>query len=227
MTCPGELLKTSVGKKLVVAVTGLMMIGFILGHLAGNLQIFMGQNQINSYAAKLQHLGPLLWVVRIILLGTVTAHGLASLLLAKENRAARPVSYVRESTVQATLASRTMVASGLLLAAFIVYHLLHFTLRVTHPSFVYLTDPLGRHDTYAMMVLGFQSKWISAFYVVAMAALSFHLSHGASSWAQTLGLTNPKCLACLRTAAQVFGLVIFLGYASIPFCVILNIIKLP
>jgi len=227
MTCPGELLKTSVGKKLVVAVTGLMMIGFILGHLAGNLQIFMGQNQINSYAVKLQHLGPLLWVVRIILLGTVTAHGLASLLLAKENRAARPVSYVRENTVQATLASRTMVASGLLLAAFIIYHLLHFTLRITHPSFAHLTDSLGRHDTYSMMVLGFQNKWVSAFYVAAMGALCFHLSHGASSWAQTLGLTNEKCLACLKAASQVFALIVFAGYVAIPVSVLFNVIKLP
>jgi len=226
MACPGELLKTSVGKKLVVAVTGLMMIGFILGHLVGNLQIFMGQNQINSYAAKLQHLGPFLWVVRIVLLGTVSAHAVVSLLLAKENRAARPVSYARESTVQATLASRTMVASGLLLAAFIVYHLLHFTLRLTQPSFAYLTDSLGRHDTYTMMVLGFQHKWVSAFYVVAMGALCFHVSHGASSWAQTLGLTNAKCLACLKSAAQVFALLIFAGYVSIPVSVLLNVIKL-
>lgn len=226
MACPGEFLKTSVGKKLVVAVTGLMMIGFVMGHLAGNLQIFMGQNQINTYAEKLRHLGPLLWVVRMILLATVAAHALVSLQLAVENRAARPAPYAHEDTVQATLASRTMVASGILLAAFIVYHLLHFTFRLMHPSFAHLTDSLGRHDTYTMMVLGFQNKWVSAFYVLAMGSLCFHLSHGASSWAQTLGLADAKYLACLKQAAQVFALLIFAGYISMPVCVLLNIIQL-
>ncbi len=227
MTCPAELLKTSIGKKLIVALTGLVMMGFVVGHLAGNLQIFAGQNQINTYAEKLRHLGPLLWGVRFFLLASVLLHGLASLKLAQENRAARPVAYVHEDTVQATLASRTMVLSGIVLSAFIVYHLMHFTFRVTHPAFAHLKDSLGRHDTYSMMVLGFQNPYVSIFYIVGMGALCFHLSHGASSWAQTFGLTNAKCLACLKHLGNVFAVLIFTGYISIPVCVILNIIKLP
>lgn len=227
MTCPSEILKTSIGKKLIVALTGLAMIGFVLGHLAGNLQIFMGQNQINAYAAKLQHLGPLLWTVRFFLLTAVLLHAGVSIQLARENRAARPQRYVRESTVQASLASRTMVISGLALSAFIVFHLLHFTFRVTHPEFAHLKDSLGRHDTYRMTVLGFQNVWVSLFYVAGMGALCAHLSHGASSWAQTLGVTNAQCLQGLKRLGCAAALIVFLGYTSIPVSVLLHIVKLP
>lgn len=227
MTCPSGLLKASIGKKVIVALTGLVMIGFVIGHLAGNLQIFMGQNQINAYAEKLRHLGPLLWAVRLFLLASVVLHAAVSVQLARENRRARPVAYAHEKTVQATLASRTMVVSGIGLAAFILYHLMHFTFQKTNPGFAYLHDPLGRHDVYSMMVLGFQDRWASAFYTLGLWALCFHLSHGASSWAQTLGLTHAKGLECLKHFGAFLAVAIFAGYISIPLAVLFNIIKLP
>ncbi len=155
--------RSSIGKKFIVAVTGVILIGFIVGHLLGNLQIFFGPEYINSYAEKLRALGVLLWVIRVLLLVTVVLHIYFTVRLALDNRRARPTAYAKKEHVKATFASRSMTLSGLIVLAFIVYHLAHFTVRVADPRFALLkADPLNRYDIYSMMVYGFQNVIVSA-----------------------------------------------------------------
>jgi succinate dehydrogenase / fumarate reductase cytochrome b subunit len=219
--------RSSVGRKMIVAVTGVILILFVIGHLLGNLQIFLGPEWINGYAEHLRDLGPLLWVIRVFLLVVVIAHIYYTVRLAIENRRARPERYRRRDIVKATFASRTMVMSGLILLAFIVYHLLHFTVRTTDPRFATLPkDPLGHYDVYSMMILGFQSPLVSGFYILGMFLLALHLSHGSSSFFQSLGLNNQKLTPRLARAGRVLAWLIFLGYSVIPAAVLFGWVKL-
>ena len=218
--------KSSIGKKIIVAVTGVILIGFIVGHLLGNLQIFMGPEYINSYAEKLRALGVLLWVIRVGLLVTVVLHIWFTIRLAIDNRKARPVPYARKEHVKSTYASRSMWISGLLLLAFIIYHIAHFTVQVADPRFALLKmDPLNRHDVYSMMVYGFQNVFVSGIYIVAMYLLAMHLSHGASSFFQSLGLNDKKLTPKLARGARIFAWLIFAGYVSMPIAVLAGLIK--
>ncbi len=150
---------------MIVAVTGIILILFVIGHLLGNLQIFLGPDWVNGYAQHLRDLGPLLWVIRLFLLAAVVVHIYVTIQLAIENRRARPQAYVDREYVKATFASRHMVMSGLIVLAFIIYHIAHFTVRVTDPRFGLLkADPLGHYDVYSMMVYGFQNYYVSGFY---------------------------------------------------------------
>ena len=168
---------------MIVAATGIVLILFVIGHLLGNLQIFLGPDWINGYAQHLRDLGPFLWVIRAFLFAAVVAHIYYTVRLAIENRRARPERYRRKETVKASFASRSMVMSGLILFVFIIYHLLHFTVRTTDPRFLTLPkDPLGHYDVYSMMILGFQNWFISGFYILGMFLLALHLSHGSSSF---------------------------------------------
>src|SRR4029078_2842132 len=154
-----------VGKKMIVAITGVILILFVIGHLLGNLQIFIGPDWINGYAEHLRELGPFLWVIRIFLLITVILHIYLTILLAIENRRARPKGYAKKETVKASFASRHMVMSALIVFAFIIYHIEHLNVRVTDPRFLLLkNDPLNHFDVYSMMVYGFQSYYVSGFY---------------------------------------------------------------
>lgn len=218
---------SSIGKKAVVTVTGLILVGFVIGHMLGNLQIYLGPAAINSYALKLRHLGPLLWGVRFFLLLALVLHIVFSIKVARENRAARPIHYTKEDTLQATFASRSMMPTGILLFAFIVYHLLHFTWRVTNPGLSHLLDAQGRHDVYSMMVLSFANPLISSVYILAMGPLAFHLGHGASSWCQSLGLANDKNAPCLKALGLALSVILFVGYVSIPVSVLLAWVRLP
>ena len=169
MNAASAFLQSSVGKKMVVALTGVVLIAFVIGHLLGNLQVFLGAATMNAYAENLRRLGPLLWVVRIFLLITVIIHIYVTIRLAIDNRRARPAGYVEKEHVKATFASRYMALSGLLLLAFIIYHIAHFTVRVTDPRFALLKhDPLNQYDVYSMMIYGFQNPLVSAFYIFAM-----------------------------------------------------------
>ena len=161
-------------------------------------------------------MGPLLWVARSVLIGAVLAHIWVSLLLAIENRKARPIGYEVNKSIRTSIAGRTMMISGILVLAFLVYHLLHFTFRTTHPDISYLVDSLGRHDVYSMVVLSFQNIWISGSYCVAMILLCFHLSHGASSWLQSLGWNNEKLEPLFSRVGLAFAVVMTIGYLSIP-----------
>ena len=212
---------------MIVAVTGVILILFVIGHLLGNLQIFLGPAWINGYAEHLRDLGPLLWIIRALLLIDVLVHIYYTIRLAIENRAARPESYRRKDTVKATFASRHMVMSGVIVLVFIIFHLLQFTFRVTDPRFPSLPmDPLGHYDVYSMMVLSFMSPIVSCFYIFAMFLLCLHLSHGASSFFQSLGLNDRKLAPKLALAGRVFAWVLFVGYSSIPAAVVLGWVKL-
>ena len=219
------LLRSSIGKKFIVAITGVILIGFILGHMLGNLQIFLGQDWINSYAEHLRALGPFLWIIRGFLLITVVLHIYFTIRLAIDNRRARPVGYQKQEHVKATFASRSMALSGLVLLAFILYHIAHFTVRVTDPRFGLLkADPLNRYDVYSMMVYGFQNPVVSAFYIIAMFLLALHLSHGSSSFFQSLGLNDKKMTPRLARWGRIFAWLIFVGYTSIPVAVLLGVV---
>src|SRR4030088_703610 len=182
---------SSVGRKIIVAVTGVILILFVIGHLLGNVQIFLGPEWINAYSQHLRDLGPLLWVIRAFLLIAVILHIYFTILLAIENRRARPERYKDRQYVKASWASRHMVFSGLVVLAFIIFHLLHFTARKFNPQFPLLKlDPLNRYDVYSMMVYGFQNIYVSGFYLLGLFLLAMHLSHGSTSFFQSLGLNN-------------------------------------
>jgi succinate dehydrogenase / fumarate reductase cytochrome b subunit len=218
--------RSSVGKKMIVAITGIILILFVIGHLLGNLQIFIGPDWINGYSQHLRDLGPLLWLIRIFLLLTVVIHIYVTIQLAIENRRARPEPYIDRQYVKATFASRHMLMSGLIVLAFIIYHLAHFTVRVTDPRFALLKlDPLHRYDVYSMMVYGFQSYLVSGFYVLGLFLLALHLSHGSSSFFQSLGLNDEKLAPRLAVGGRIFAWLLFVGYTSIPVAVLLGLVK--
>jgi len=218
--------KSSVGAKFVMGLTGFILFGFVLVHMLGNLQIFLGPDAINSYAAFLKSNGELLWPARMVLLVAVLLHIWSGVRLTTLNKAARPQAYQVKKWRKATFTSRTMFWSGITLLAFIVYHLLHFTLGVAHPEFSQLTDLQGRHDVYAMMVHSFQVPGISASYIIAMLSLGLHLNHGASSMFQSLGLNSSKYNCMLRAIGPVFSIVIVLGNISMPIAVLLGWVTL-
>lgn len=218
--------QSSVGKKIIVAITGIILILFVIGHLLGNLQIFIGPDWINGYSQHLHDLGPLLWLIRVFLLITVVLHIYFTILLAIENRRARPEAYADRRYVKATFASRHMVMSGLIVLAFIIYHLAHFTVRVTDRRFGLLkADPLGRYDVYSMMVYGFQNYFVSGFYGLGLFLLALHLSHGSSSFFQSLGFNDKKLTSRLALGGRVFAWLLFAGYTSIPVAILLGLIK--
>ncbi len=217
--------QSSIGKKYVVAVTALLLVFYVLGHLLGNLQIYMGPNRINAYAQFLHDLGPILWVVRAILLAAFVMHIVATIQLARENRLAKPQKYAVAGYQRSTMASRTMIVSGLIVLCFIIYHLLQFTLQVTDPEFREVHDSLGRHDVYRMLILGFRHPLISLFYVVGLFLLTNHLSHGFASILQTLGINNRKIGDFVSIGGQTLAWIVFAGYISIPVTILLGIIR--
>jgi succinate dehydrogenase / fumarate reductase, cytochrome b subunit len=217
--------QSSIGKKYVVAVTGLILIVYVLGHLVGNLQIFIGPDRINAYAKFLHDLGPVLWVVRILLLAAFVIHIVATIKLAGENRLANPEKYAVPGYQRSTTASRTMLASGLIVFCFVTYHLLQFTLQVTNPKFRHLHDAMGRHDVYRMLILGFKNPLVSLVYVVGLFLLTTHLCHGFASVLQTLGINNRKIANFVGSAGQALAWLVFAGYVSIPVTILLGIIK--
>ncbi|MCX7914875.1 MAG: succinate dehydrogenase cytochrome b subunit, partial [Verrucomicrobiae bacterium] len=180
--------QSSLGKKYVMAVTGLVLVLFVIGHMLGNLQVFLGREKLNQYAAVLKASPGLLWGVRGVLLVAVGLHLLSAALLLRQNSDARIVENERREPVDSTLASRTMIASGIILFTFIVFHLLHYTAHQIDPSCAEMRDAAGRHDVYGMVVRGFSNPVVSGFYIFSMALLCMHISHGASAMFQSLGL---------------------------------------
>jgi succinate dehydrogenase / fumarate reductase cytochrome b subunit len=212
------ILASSVGGKFLVALTGLMLSGFVVVHMLGNLQIFLGPDAINEYAHQLKNAGLLLWTARIALLIVFVVHLVLALRLQMSAREARPVPYAHEKTVQASYASRTMGYSGVMLLAFVLFHIAHYTVGVIQPlpvpaekkksddakkpdepppeiSLLELTDNAGRHDVYRMMIVGFSNPLIAVLYIAAQLALMLHLSHGFASTFQSLGLNTPRLQA--------------------------------
>lgn len=217
--------KSTLGRKYVMAITGFGLIGFVLMHMMGNLLIYLGPEKLNAYAESLEDLGGLLWVARFGLLGMIIAHITVAIQLKMLSEQARPIAYVAKNTIKATFASRTMMVSGIILLSFIVYHLLHFTLNVTNPEFAELVDAKNHHDVYRMVVMGFQNVYSSLFYIVAMFCFGLHLSHGASSLFQSLGLNTPKYTPYTQKVGPILASIVVLGNSSIPMSVLLGIIK--
>ncbi len=213
----------SLVKKYLMAASGLVLVLFVLGHMLGNLQVFAANpGPINRYANFLQSLGELLWGVRLFLLACIAVHIWMAVLLTMENRRARGPGYAKNATVQATYASRTMIWSGVIILAFIIFHLAQYTLQVTNPIFKsleYAENGRRMHDVYAMVQVGFSSPFVVLFYVIAVGLLSVHLSHGASSMFQSLGVRNEKWRGCLNKAALAYGWLIFLGFVAVPIAV--------
>lgn len=220
-------LSSSVGLKFVAAVTGLCLLLFVLGHLLGNLQVFLGPEALNAYAAKLQGLGPFLWVIRGGLLLVFALHVYAVLRLQIRNWRARPIGYRGLEPLESTLASRTMIWSGLTLFAFLAYHLLHFTFHATNPAHAGALDAQGRTDVYRMVVLGFQQAPIAVSYAVAMGLLGLHLWHGVQSLFQSLGWRHPKYAAFVGGLGVVLSLLLVLGNVAMPLSVLFGLVGLP
>jgi succinate dehydrogenase / fumarate reductase, cytochrome b subunit len=222
-----NLFTSSLGRKYIMAISGAALWVFVTGHLLGNLQIFLGPEQINSYGHFLQTTPEILWPARIGLLAMVALHIWSAVTLSKENKAARPVPYANWNPTVASYASRTMLMSGLIIAGFVIYHLLHFTVQVksinfTGQDFGRFQDAKGRHDVYHMMIIGFSNPLVSGFYVVAMGLLCLHLSHGAGAMFQSVGWKNQVYGPMIDRFAKIAAWLIFLAYSSIPVAVLLG-----
>ncbi|MBP9706200.1 MAG: succinate dehydrogenase cytochrome b subunit [Oligoflexales bacterium] len=213
-------LKSSIGLKVIMALTGLMLFGFLLAHLAGNLIIFAGADAFNAYGQSLRDLGPLLWVARIGLLVIFVSHITSAIILTQRNRAARGSSYAFENKNLTSHASRTMMVTGSLVLAYLAFHLAHYTLHLTHPEYADLNG-----DIYQMVVSGFSEPLVSGIYIIAMLLIGFHLSHGIASLFLTLGFNHPKYKPSIKCAGLLASLVISLGFISIPLAVLLGFIQ--
>lgn len=224
-----RLFGSSLGKKYIMAITGAVLFLFVVGHMVGNLQVFLGREAINRYAHFLQSTGELLWVVRLALLGVLALHIWSAVTLTLQNKAARPASYDQAQYPAASYASRTMIYSGLIIAAFIIYHLLHYTVKapgvnLTGKDFHAFTEPMrdgtARADVFQMIVTGFSQPVVSLFYLVAVGLLSWHLGHGVAALFQSLGLKTKAWGPVIDRFSTAIAWVLFLGYSAIPLAVL-------
>jgi len=218
-----NMLQHSVGRKILMAITGQGMVLFAIIHVLGNSSIFIGPNGINAYAEHLHSLGPLVWIFRLAMLSLLVIHVIFGIQTTLENNAAKPQGYAVKKNLRTGFAAETMIWTGLVLLAFLVYHLLHFTARVT-PGVVQGFDPLGRFDVFGMVVASFQKGGIVFIYVAAMVALFLHLSHGIQSFFQTMGWNNDKSLPVINTAGKVVSFILLAGYVLIPVTIIAGIL---
>jgi succinate dehydrogenase / fumarate reductase cytochrome b subunit len=212
--------QTTVGKKAIMAVTGFMLFGFVVSHLLGNLQIYLPPEKINHYSAALKALPALLWSVRITLLIAVGLHIWSSYKLWILQREARPIKYIKKANLNSTYASRTMLWSGPIILAFLIFHLLHFTFGTVHPG-----GSFDEHNVYNNVVTGFQVWPVSLFYIVAMIMLCYHLYHGLWSMFQSLGFSHPVYTPWLKGLAKIVAILIAVGNISIPVAVLVGFIK--
>jgi succinate dehydrogenase / fumarate reductase cytochrome b subunit len=208
------------GKKVIMAVTGCMMFGFVIGHMLGNLQMFESPEHINAYGHFLHNLGEVLWIERGIMLLAIALHITVSVQLALRSMAARPVGYSRKEAINSDYASRTMYWSGPIVLAFIIFHLLHFTAGVIHPNATFTQG-----EVYSNVVSGFHVWWVSLWYIFAISLLGIHLSHGIWSMFQSVGLAGKRQTPLLKLAARAIAILVVLGYISIPISVYLGFVK--
>jgi succinate dehydrogenase / fumarate reductase cytochrome b subunit len=227
MSWIGSFYRSAIGKKAVMATTGVLMFGWILAHMVGNLKVFMGPEKLNAYGEWLQVMGdPLLphgaglWLTRIVMLAAVLLHIHSAYTLTQMNRLARPVGYRSRDYMASSYASRTMRWGGVIILLFIVYHLLHLTfgVKVAPPEFI-------RGDIYHNVVSGFQVWWISAIYIIANLALGLHLFHGLWSMFNSLGWNHPKINPWKRHFATAFAVIITLGNIAMPIAVLIGILR--
>jgi succinate dehydrogenase / fumarate reductase cytochrome b subunit len=214
-----RILGSSIGQKLVMAATGIILSGFIVGHMVGNLTVFKGAAAINAYGAALRKFPAVLWGVRFGLLLSVGLHIWSYLALSIKSWGARPKGYRVTSYKEASFASRTMRWTGPILGAFIIYHLLHLTTGTLHPSF-------REGDVYHNLVAGLSVTPVAVFYLVAMACLALHVFHGVWSLFQSLGISQPRYESFARRLATLFTILVVGGFILIPFAVLAGILKL-
>jgi succinate dehydrogenase / fumarate reductase, cytochrome b subunit len=215
----GRFWGSTVGKKIVMGVTGLIMVGFLVGHMLGNLQIFLGPTRLNDYSRFLHSLGELLWLVRAVLLVSLVLHIVAAVQLTRIDWAARPVGYAKYQPEASTFASRTIRWGGLLLAAFILFHLLHFTTGTIRPA------PFSHTDVYGNVTASFAVPWVAALYVAAMLVVALHLYHGTWSAFRTLGVAPPSAQPRERRAATALAGLVWLGFTIVPVAVFLRWVR--
>jgi succinate dehydrogenase / fumarate reductase, cytochrome b subunit len=225
MTAFSALYNSTLGKKYIMALSGVALFAFVVAHMLGNLQVFLGPEALNTYAVFLKSKPALLWGMRLGLLSIVFLHILTAVQLTLRNRVARPEKYDRNKPYKASFASRTIVLSGAALFAFIVYHLMHFTVGIVDPSYLQLRDAADRHDVYRMTILGFSHPGVSAFYIASMALLCLHLSHGVGSTFQSIGLKNKHSAVWIDRVSKLLAVVVFLGNSSMPLAVLAGILK--
>lgn len=215
----GAFWNSSVGKKAVMAVTGIIGVLFVIGHMVGNLQVFQGADRLNAYGHLLHGpLNELVWGARVVLLLALLLHVVAAYQLTMQNRAARPIEYAVRTSQVSSLASRTLRWGGVLLLAFIIYHLLDLTIGTVNPAF-------QEGDVYANLLGSMRRPLIAVFYIVAMAALGLHLYHGAWSSLRTLGVAQASASPLKRRAAVAIAIIIAVGFAVVPLAVLLGVVK--
>lgn len=211
-----RLCRSTIGQKVIVAVTGMILVLFLIAHVSGNLLYFAGKERLNAYSAFLHSRPVLLWGARLVLLASVVIHIGLTLRLARLRGHARPIGYQAGRSSVAGYATRTMILSGPLIAAFVVYHLLHFTTGTLHP------EPFREHDVHANVTLSFSNPAIAGIYIAAMIFLLGHLLHGIWSMLQTVGLSHPKYDTLIRRVCLLAALIIVIGFLSIPVYVVVT-----
>ena len=211
---------STIGRKVIMAVTGAILFGFVLAHMLGNLQVYLGPEAMNNYAVFLRQVlhGTGLWIARVVLLVAVVLHIWSAASLTLTSRRARPEGYRKEKWKESTYASRTMRWGGVILLLFVIYHLLHFTTGTLHQSFI-------EGDVYHNFVAGFRNVWVSAFYIFAMLAIGLHLRHGLWSMCQTLGVSHPRYIRMAHVGAWIFAAIVVIGNISFPLAVLAGIVR--
>jgi succinate dehydrogenase / fumarate reductase, cytochrome b subunit len=218
MTGMGAFFGSTLGKKVVMAVSGVILVGWIIGHVLGNLLIFRGPVAVNEYAAFLKSNAAFLWGMRVFMLTMVVAHVVAAVQLYRIQRAARPEGYRALKPQASTFSSRSMRIGGFILAVFLVYHILHFTTGHLHPSF-------SHTNVYGNMVSAFSIPWVAAIYIVAVAALGLHLFHGVWSVFQSLGINHRSINPARRRLATVIAVAVYIGFTAIPIAVLFGLLR--
>ena len=222
MTAATRALASTVGIKYLVAASGAVLVLFVFVHMLGNLQIYLGPDALNAYAAAIKGTGAMVWVARAGLLAALAVHVWGIATLTVRNRAARSQPYDMKRPLLSTFASRHMLLTGLVLLAFVVYHLLHFTVGATHPEHFEMYDSHGRHDVFSMVVLGFREPLVALSYIAAMALLGLHLGHGVGSAFRSTGLSGPRSRARLEGFGRLLAVAVVAGNISIPLVCLLG-----
>ncbi len=231
----GEIWRSNIFQKWLMAITGLLLVGFLIGHLSGNLLVFLGKEDINEYAHGLRTMGhgAIIWIVRLGLLGMFILHVTSAISLSRRNRAARPQAYSKVTPRRSTVASRTMLYSGLLLLTYVVYHLAHFTWGVVHSDHYAaqkgweyaLADGTMVPDVYRMVVASFQVPLIAVLYVLSMVMVGLHLNHAIASAFQTMGVTNQRLVPVIRSFGPILSFLVAAGFSAVPLAILAGVVK--
>jgi succinate dehydrogenase / fumarate reductase, cytochrome b subunit len=220
METPRGFARSSIGRKVVMAATGAILVVFVIGHMLGNLQVYLGPEAMNNYAVFLRQVlhGTGLWIARVTLLAAVILHIWAATSLTLTSRRARAIGYRKQQWKESTYASRTMRWGGVIILLFVIYHILHMTTGTVHPTFI-------EGDVYHNFIAGFRSVPVSLFYIFAMLALGLHLRHGVWSMFQTLGVSHPRYMRAAHVLAWVVAIVVVIGNISFPLAVLAGLVK--